>query len=314
MMEYDYIWDTFRQELYKTPSNVYKFYLSPEIQLTIKNNIVYIHDFSNNQKFEEIEDSEPRGYLNTSACFHTSKLISLLFKKHHIINVLIISRSQPMVRKTYCMHENSLIMAKKAVVIVLERNTIPSRDSLKIIQLQQEESFKVNSIAIQNIEIDMKRLLDVYEEKILIMTSRSLVILEIVNLRYMNVLFELDYTQPSVSKVYKQYLITLSSYDGKLQIRDTVNNEENTVYTQKSIQAVAETLTVKYDKVFFWERGQINIIFLDSIEKDYEDSKYQAKKATYISNSNLIVKSRFIKGSFKKLWFRMDKSRHIVKF
>ena len=262
---------------------------------------MYIHDFSNNQKFEEIEDSEPRGYLNTSACFHTSKLISLLFKKHHIINVLIISRSQPMVRKTYCMHENSLIMAKKAVVIVLERNTIPSRDSLKIIQLQQEESFKVNSIAIQNIEIDMKRLLDVYEEKILIMTSRSLVILEIVNLRYMNVLFELDYTQPSVSKVYKQYLITLSSYDGKLQIRDTVNNEENTVYTQKSIQAVAETLTVKYDKVFFWERGQINIIFLDSIEKDYEDSKYQAKKATYISNSNLIVKSRFIKGSFKKL-------------
>ena len=93
-------------------------------------------------------------------------------------------------------------------------------------------------------------------------------------------------------------MITLSLSDGLLRIRDTVKNEENTVFTLKCIQAVAETLIVKYDKVFFWERGQINIIFLDSIEKVYEDSEYYGKKCDHFSNSRLLVKSRSIKESF----------------
>ena len=208
-----------------------------------------------------------------------------------------------MVRKTYSMHENSLIMAKKAAVIVYEKNTSSSRESLIKIQLQQDESFRVDTISIQNTEINMKRLLDLYEEKILIMTSRSLVILKIVDSKYLNLLFEMPITttQPLVAKVYKQYLITLSLYDGKLQIRDTKNHEENTIYTQISIQIVAQTLTVKYDKVFFWEKDQINIVFLDSIQKVYEDPGYQAGKYTNASSSNLLVQSRFIKESFKKI-------------
>jgi hypothetical protein len=256
---------------------------------------VYIHDFTNNQEYEEVEESEVMGYLNTSACFCSSRLICLLFKKHQIINVLTISRSQPMVRKTYCMHEDSLIMAKKAAVIVYEKN---KRESLKKIQLQPDESFRVDTISIHNAEINIKKLLDLYEENILIMTSRGLIILEIVDSKYLNLLFELAITttQPLVSKVYKQYLITLSLYDGKLQIRDTKNHEENTMYTQKSFQIVAQTLTVKYDKVFFWERDQINIIFLDSIQKVYEDPGCQAGKFTNVSS---LVQSRFIKGSFK---------------
>lgn len=106
-----------RREPYKTPENVFKYYISPDIEVTIEKNLVKIYDKTFNKKYEEIEDSEERGNFFTSGCQRTTRLICLLFKKKHVVTVLIIERSHPEIRKCFTMNDSSLFFARGSTAL-----------------------------------------------------------------------------------------------------------------------------------------------------------------------------------------------------
>ena len=79
----------------------------------------------------------------------------------------------------------------------------------------------------------------------------------------------MHYQQPLIARLWKDYLITMNLDGGLLQIRGTKNNEGNLIYSQRNYQALAETLRVNNEKIFFCERGQIHILHLKSIIDEY---------------------------------------------
>ena len=292
-----------RIEPYKTQASVYILFLSPEIKLMISNNTVYIDDFDNNTKIEEIENSISRGYLYTKDCQLTSKYICLFFKKENLTSVLIISRKNPEIRKSFQMFHNYSFLAHESVIFTMEQPKFGRICSGKVILRKlrigddnELLDFNLNS---KDYSLNIIKLLDMNEDRILILRSgenefcKYVSILSFNDHEIVNILFTMPYSYPCVLKLYKHFLIIMTLNDGHLLIRDTLFNEENPIFSQRFEKAIAETLIVNYGKIIFCEPNQVNILYLKTIEDKHRETGMIVKNycQPLISNSDGILRT-----------------------
>lgn len=286
--------------MYKTPNQLFKKYLSPDILLLIGNNVVQIHDLIYHRVTYEIEDSTERGYLYVSKCQSTSKFICLIFKKQQFLNVLIICRRDPNIKKEFKLHDNGIgILAKGPRVIA----SLDSRSRFMVVQQDINDVFQLDTLESCDSHFNLLELLDAYEDRLLLMVSaHGAVYLFMMKKNRRNcpkVVFEMAYREPSYNKLFKDYLVTMKMSDGVLEIRDTSVREGNLIFSYKNNNAVANTLHVKYDKICFWEQNQVNILFVASILEDYENSRMQENKENKLVQFNSLKDLRYFKESLQ---------------
>lgn len=304
------------QELYKTERGMYKCYLSPEIYLKITNNRVLIHDHDFNSTIEEVEDSNSRGCLFTSDCHSTTKFISLFFKKLTSVYLLIICREQPEIRRIVTLRENYLFVSKNSTIVILEKydRFCCEEMPIQIINLNNKNEFTKNILKVYCGKT-ISELLDLSDNYLLVTKQeqhkRSLLILSLSN--PVTKTFEMQYQQPLIARLWKDYLITMNINGGLIQIRGTKNNEGNLIYSQRNYQALAETLRVNNEKIVFFERGQIHIIYLKSIKDEYSKTGLEVKHGNTKVNDILGINSRSIKldsiGFIEKIRVNVDEIR-----
>ena len=134
--------------------------------------------------------------------------------------------------------------------------------------------------------------------------SNYLIVFRLFNSKSAINVFEMMQLYPSAAKIYKQYLVTLSLNDGLIEIRDITRNEGNVVYSMINTNAIGETLCVMYDKILYWERSQINILFVKFFDEQNDKTKYQIPenvKKTF--DHHPTIKSRSIKESVVTIFF-----------
>ena len=304
------------QELYKTERGIYKYYLSPEIYLKITNNRVLIHDYDYNSTIEEVEDSNSRGCLFTSDCHRTSKFISLFFKKLTSVHLLIICREEPEIRRIVILRENYLFVSKNSTIVILEKydRFCCEEMQIQVINLNNKNEFIKNILKVYCGKT-ISELLDLSDNHLLVAKQeryiKSLSILSLSN--PVKTTFEMHYQQPLIARLWKDYLITMNINGGLIQIRGTKNNEGNLIYSQSNYQALAETLRVNNEKIFFCERGQIHIIYLKSIEDEYSKTGLEVKHCNKKDDDILGINSRIIKldskGFIEKIGVNVDEIR-----
>ena len=247
----------------------------------ITSNKVHIIDFDNNTEIEEIEYSDSRGYLYTKHCQHTGKYIFLFFKKENKVTVLIISRKNPNLRKTFSMNDDYLFIANDAEFVTLEQSRRYQRNfdgivHFKHFKIIDDCDFLVCNPKRHQCTLIVDNLLDMNKENLLVSkTTESgypnyLSILRFKDQASVETIFTMSYSYPCISRLYKNYIITMTSQEGRLTIRDTsLVNEGNPIYSQKFENATAETLIVKFGKVIFFEHNQVVILFLKTIEAEH---------------------------------------------
>lgn len=308
------------QELYKTERGVFKYYLSPEIYLKITNNRVLIYDHDFNSQLEEVEDSNSRGCLFTTHCHRTSKFISLFFKKLSSVHLLIICREQPEIRKLFTINGNYLFVSKNSTIVILEKSDsfFSEEMPIQIINLNNKNEFIKNILKLYSGNT-ISELLDLSDNNLLVKKQRKfdrrnyLAILSLSHPVDVKSSFEMHYQQPLIARLWKDYLITMNLDGGLLQIRGTKNNEGNLIYSQRNYQALAETLRVNNEKIFFCERGQIHILHLKSIIDEYSKTGLVVKHCNQKVNDILGINSRSIeldsKGFLENIRVNVDEIR-----
>ena len=276
-----YFRPSLRSDLYKTQEDIYIMFIAPEIKLMITSNRVRIFDYDYNTEIEEIEYSDSRGYLYTKHCQNTGKYIFLFFKKEAIVTVLIISRRNPVIRKTFIMDDENLFIANESEFVILEKSRRYQRNLnrkvlFKHIKIIDDYEFLVCNPKSLECSLMIDRLLDMNGENLLVSKytenrcQNYLSILRFKDQATIETIFTMSYSHPCISRLYKHYIITMTLQDGWLTIRDTsIFNEENPIYSQKFENAIAETLIVKYGKIIFCERNQVVILFLKTIEAEH---------------------------------------------
>ena len=296
---------SFRIELYKTQASVYILFLSPEIKLMIQNNTVFIDDFDNKTKIEEIENSESRGYLYIKDCQFTSKYICLFFKKVNVTSVLIISRKNPEVRKSFQMFHHYSFLAHESVILTMEQPRFGRICSGKVIlrklRISDDNELLDFNLKSQDYCLKITKLLDMNKERLLILKfgvnayCKYVTILSLNDHEIENALFTMPYSHPSVLKLYKHFLIIMTLNDGHLRIIDTIFNEENPLFSQRFEKANAETLIVNYGKIIFCEQNQVNILYLNTLEDEHKRTGIIGNNYCSPLKSNFDVIARIIK-------------------
>lgn len=271
----------------------------------IANNTVYIDDFDNKTKIEEIENSESRGYLYTKDCQLTSKYICLFFKKENLTNVLIISRKNPEIRKSFQMYHHYLFLAHESVILTMEqpvyRRICSEKVILRKIRITDDNELIDFNLKSQDYCLKITKLLDMNKERLLILRfgvneyCKYVTILSLNDHEIENALFTMPYSYPSVLKLYKHFLIIMTLNGGHLRIIDTISNEENPIFSQRYEKAIAETLIVNYQKVIFCEQNQVNILYLNTLEDEHKRTGMIGKNYCPPLKSNFDVISRIIK-------------------
>ena len=271
----------------------------------ITNNIVYIDDFDNNSKIEEIENSESRGYLYTRDCQLTSKYICLFFKKENLTSVLIISRKNPEIRKSFQMYHHYSFLAHESVILTMEQprygRICSGKVILRKIRISDDNELLDFNLKCNDYCLKITKLLDMNKERLLILRSgvneycKYVTILSLNDYEIKNALFTMPYSHPCVLKLYKHFLIIMTLNDGHLRIRDTLFNEENPIFSQRFEKAIAETLIVNYGKIIFCEQNQVNILYLKTIEDEHKRTGMVGNNCCPALISNFNVISRIIK-------------------
>ena len=296
----------FRVEFFKTEANVFIYYPTPEVKFLIRNNTVNIFDYDYNTNIQEIENSESRGYLYTRDCHCTSKFICLFFKKENLVSILFIFRKNPEIRKTVQIFGYYLFESYDSEFIIFESSkngkNFNEGKHLRIIKLSDNEELSISILRSNECNQKIIKLLDMDEENLLVLKSGEstfnhyLVILSFKDHNNVKSIFTLPYSHPCVSRLYRHYLITMSLSNGWLQIRDTtLHNENNTIYSQKFEDAIAETLIVKYGRIIFCEREKVIVLFTKTIEEEYYRTGMIVNKCTKLLKSNNDLLSRSIK-------------------
>lgn len=265
---------------------------------------------------EEAEDTIARGYLHTSDCRQTSKFISLVFKRLNYVFALCISRENPDIRRLFSIMDNCLLVAKESSMITLKLSNFSRYSdviSVMKISINDKKEFCANNIRIADGHgHDIKELLDIDEHNILVKKRRfqdEFLAIISTQVDAARMIFEMGFNQPLVARLYKQYLVTMR-LDGLLQIRDTRNNEGNIIYSHRNEFAIAETLIAKYEKVIFCERGQLQILYLKSIEDEYLERGIEVKNCITSDIDIRKINARYIKlncvGFIEKLKVGVD--------
>ena len=188
------------------------------------------------------------------------------------------------------------------------RESYFEEQSLKIVKLKEDATFYAKKINNLKRSVFIKKILDLHGDNILVLASKGmsnyLIVFRIFNSKSAINVFEMMQLYPSAAKIYKQYLVTLSLNDGLIEIRDIMRNEGNVVYSMINSNAIGETLCVMYDKILYWERSQINIIFVKFFDEQNDKTKDQITENVKKSfDHHPTIKSRSIKESVVTIFF-----------